>query len=268
MSRPDQRGGSYGSFRAYVDAIESRERTLRVLNREQYDPVYELLEQTMASDDVTVVDDETATGTPVDVLRLEDREGVALATSDFPSVRDTLLLVNSDLYVTGTRSLGSVETPDAVARLEDTTFEVAGRSKFLLIHISRQIEALARDTGAGVLHTGFQRLSRIGDEVGTLAAYRELEATDVATHVYGVPDWERTPVDGLHVHAHRDGEIPDTWFVVHDGGEAADRPPAAPGRRKAALVAVETSHNEYRGFWTFDATLVDDVLAYVERRYC
>lgn len=260
---------SYRSFIEYVDAVESRPKTLRVLNREDYDPVFGLLEKTFDSDDVTVVDDVTEVGTPLDVVQLEDERGIAIASSDLTTVRDTLLLVNSDLYITGTRPLAEIDTPDVVAHLENTTFDVAGKSKFLLIHISRHVEAMALETGAGVLHAGFQELSRVTDERGTFEAYRRLAETTVETHAYGVPDWEHPPEEDIVVHGHRDGEIPKAWFVVHDGGERANRNlDTHPDRRKAALVATETGPNEYRGFWTFEPELVDDVLAYIETTYC
>jgi DICT domain-containing protein len=190
---------------------------------------------------------------------LHDEQQPAIATSPLQDVERSLLMVNSDLYVTGTRSLSEVHTPEVVVNLDEVTFSVAGKRKFLLIHISRHVEAMAHETAGGVLHTGFQKLSRITDERGTAEAYRQIVDRGVDVHVYGSGDWGAPTDLDVTVHAHETGEITDSWFVVYDGDGDDDR--------KAALVAVETGDNEYRGFWTFETDLVDDVIAYIDRTY-
>lgn len=250
-------------FAAFVEEFESREKTVTVLNREAVDPVYSLLETKLGGDDVTVREAETGSDGPVDAVVVEDEadgERVAVAASGLDEIRNTLLLVNSDLYVTGTVGLDELETPDAVARLDDVTFDVAGRSKFLLIHISRHVERVALETDGGVLYSGFQELDRVHDERGTLRAYRNLAASGVDVHAYGVPDHDPGALpDALTLHEHTDGEIPRSWFVVHDGGGVDDR--------KAALVAVETGPNEFSGYWTFDPERVDPVIDYIDETY-
>ncbi|MFC7134655.1 MULTISPECIES: DICT sensory domain-containing protein [Salinibaculum] len=241
-----------------IDDVDSRQHTLTVLNREEYDPVVNLLEKMFDSEHVDVREGGTEPAAPGNVLMLQDEEGLAVATSTLDEVRDQLLLVNSDLYITGTRPLAEVETSDVVANMDDTTFTVSGKSKFLLIHISRHVERMALETGGGVLHSGFQELSRIHDERGTDAAYRQLVDTDVDVHVYGIPDWDAPP-ESMYVHAATDGEIPEAWFVVHDGDGRDER--------KAALVCVETGPNEYEGFWTFQPAIVDEVLDYLKETY-
>jgi len=241
-----------------IDRVDSRQHTLTVINREEYDPVLRLLEKVFDSENVDVRESGFEPAGPANILQLQDEDGLAVATSSLDEVRDRLLMVNSDMYITGTTPLDEVETSRVVANLDDTTFTVSGKSKFLLIHISRHVERLALDTGAGVLHSGFQELSRIHDERGTARAYRQLTDTDVEVHVYGIPDYD-SPPEEMHVHAARDGEIPKSWFVVHDGD--------GDDERKAALVCVETGPNEYEGFWTFRPDVVDEVLAYLERTY-
>lgn len=240
-----------------VDRVDSRQHTLTVINREESDPVMNLLRKTFDSENVEVREAGTEPAGPVNILQLQDREGFGIATSTLDEVRDQFLLVNSDMYITGTRSLEEVETSDVVVNLDDTTFTVSGKSKLLLIHISRHIERLALETGSGVLHSGFQQLSRIHDERGTEKAYRKLAASDVAVHIYGRPDWESPPSE-MHVHA-GEGELAKAWFVVHDGDGADER--------KAALVCLETEPNEYEGFWTFRPNVVDEVLSYLEATY-
>lgn len=247
------------TFADFIDAVESTDHTLTVFNREDHEPVVRLLEQVFDSEHVDVREAGAEPAGPADIVQLQGEDGLAIATSPLGEIRDSLLLVNSDLYITGTRSLDQVTSSNVVANLGETTFTVAGKSKFLLIHISRQVEAMALETGDGVLHSGFQYLSRIRDERGTDRAYRRLANTGVDVHVYGVPDWEHPPVEDLIVHGHETGEIPTAWFVVHDGN--------GDPRRKAALVAVEVGPNEYEGFWTFRETLVDEILAYIDETY-
>lgn len=237
--------------------IDSHDHTLTVLNRKTHDPMMNLLESMFESEHVAVQEAGTESAGPANIVQLHDVDGVAVATSSLADIRDQLLLVNSDMYITGTRTLDSVETADVVANLDDTTFNVSGKSKFLLIHISRHIERMALETGSGDLHSGFQYLSRIHDERGTDRAYRQLADTDVDVHVYGVPDWDQPPRE-LSVHSGVD-ELEQVWFVVHDGDGADDR--------KAALVCHETGPNEYDGFWTFRPSTVDDVLDYLETTY-
>jgi hypothetical protein len=250
-------------FAAFVDQFDSREKTVTVLNREAVDPIYSLLESKIGTGDVTVQERSTGNGTPVDAVVVEDADGddrLAVATSPLSAVRDSLLLVNSDLYVTGTVGLEEIETPDVVAHLDEVTFDVTRRSKFLLIHISRHIERLAYDTDGGALHSGFQRLDRIQDERGTLRAYENLAASGVDVHAYGIPTHDSAALpDSLTLHGYEDGEIPRSWFVVHDG--------AGDDSRKAALVAVETDTDEFSGYWTFDPGHVEDVLEYIEDEY-
>jgi hypothetical protein len=240
-----------------IETHDSREKTVTVLNRESVDPIYSLLEKTVEADTVTVRERETDSDGPMDVVLVEDGEA-AIGVSSMDAVQDTLLMVNSDLYVTGTVSLDEVETPEAVASLNDVTFDVADRQKFLLIHISRHIEALALETGGGELHVGFQELERINAERGTRSAYERLGDSDVETHVYGLPTDQALP-DGLIVHDDEKEELANSWFVAHDG--------AGTDERKAALNAVETGPNEYTGYWTFDPDETDDSLTYLQRTY-
>lgn len=243
-----------------VGRVDSDQRTVTVLNRDEYDPVMSLLERLFDSENVDVRESGTAPAGPANIVQLQDEDGLAIATSGLDEIRDRLLMVNSDMYVTGTRSLEDVDTSNVVANLDDTTFTVANKSKFLLIHLSRHIEALALETGDGVLHTGFQRLSRIRDERGTERAYRRLAGTDLDVHVYGLPDVDLSDWPaGVRVHDRDTDDVADGWFVVHDG-DGLDR-------RKAALVCVETGREEYEGFWTFQPDTVDDILDYLTDRY-
>lgn len=63
--------------------------------------------------------------------------------------------------------------------LRDIVFELRGypesaKEKLLLIAMSRFVEARALAVGAGEMHVGFQRLSRLTDEFGTQRVYERL----------------------------------------------------------------------------------------------
>lgn len=249
----------------FTTPSEPREATVSVLNPENNCPIYRLLTQLFDEDVVTVQDAQTDTDTvPSDVVLIETDGEPDLAVSPLEAIRDELLLVNSDIYVTGTRELEEVETPDAITALEEVPFTVEGypqnsKEKLLLIEMSRHIEAMAWQAGEGRLATGFQYLSRLDDEVGTERVYTRLGTeTDVDTHIYGVPDSEPM-IDGVTIHGSNSAELRQSWFVVY---ESAHHPHEA-----AALIAENTGLHRWEGMWTYDAGRVAEILDYLDQTY-
>ncbi|ELZ47100.1 hypothetical protein C464_09222 [Halorubrum coriense DSM 10284] len=208
------------------------------------------------------------------VLLMEDDEVVAGST--LAELGDAVLFVNSDLYVTGSRSLGDVDLPSVISGLNDATFTLRGypesnRQKLLLITISRFIERVAWMAGDGTLRSSFQRLSRIDDEVGTREVYDRVSGTGVDTHLYGVPDRLPADLDAV-VHAGNDPDFTDSWFVVFrppEGPHPAQSDPDTDLERGVeggvGLLAVETEPRVWRGLWTFDADRISRVNRYIER---
>jgi DICT domain-containing protein len=143
--------------------------------------------------------------------------------------------------------------------VRDSILTVTDKQKFLLIQISREIEAMALTAGEGVLHSGFQYLSRLDDERETLAAHERLGDADLDVHVYGAPDADPIDYPGVDCDGDDGEEITHSWFVVF----TTDRD----GPREAALVAHEREPEHWDGFWTFDPELVAEVEAYVESAY-
>jgi hypothetical protein len=191
------------------------------------------------------------------------KDGERVAESRLDAVGEAVLFVNSDLYITGSRQLEDVQTPAVIRELSDVPFLAAGypstrKEKFLLIEISRFIEALAYRAGTGRIHSGFQALRRIDDEKGTRTVYEALADSGIETAVYGVGDWE-SPSSSLSAHSGSD-ELDEVWFVVYapSGGVAA---------RHAALVCVEDDDGHWRGFWTFDPERVERIESYVVDAY-
>jgi hypothetical protein len=250
----------------FAQPPDDHEATVTVLDRDSKQPLYRLLTRFLDEESVTVQAAATeSTDVPPDTVLLEKTGTTAgLAVSPFDAVRDELLLVNADIYVTGTRGLAGVETPDVIEHLDELPFTVSGRpddskEKLLLIQISRHIEAMAWQAGEGRLATGFQYLSRVDDESGTRRVYDHLGTeTGVDAHVYGVPDTD-LDLPGVTVHAEDTDELRKMWFVVY---QSSVHP-----HESAALVAVETEPETWEGCWTYDPGRVGAILDYLDCRY-
>ncbi|GAA0657212.1 hypothetical protein GCM10009019_21650 [Salarchaeum japonicum] len=196
-----------------------------------------------------------------DVVYLLD-EGDVVAKSPLGAVQDSILVVNSDLYKTGTRKPEDVELPAVIDGLANTPFRLRGhptsdKEKLLLITVSRYIERLALETDGGTHRASFQRLSRINDEQGTRAVYERLADTDTETHVYGMPDWTPPPEFDVTMHGGWNEDFRTSWFVVHV--------PADSSRPHAALVAIEVESGTWDGLWTYDTDTVQQLNRYIER---
>lgn len=129
--------------------------------------------------------------------------------------------------------------------------------------ISRYIERRAWLAGGGTLRASFQRLSRINDERGTRFVYETLAESPVTTHIYGIPDWQPPAELSLISHGGHTPDFRESWFVVFTppdgGGTDANNAAASP----AALLAIETAPRKWRGYWTFDPSLVAEIDDYI-----
>lgn len=240
------------------------------------------LSETTESADVDLDDFVDDDAVPFDRTSIEDVENLVLlveggdvvASSTLEELINAILLVNSDLYITGTRDIDELDLPGVLTGLEDTVFTLKGypesnKQKLLLITISRFIERVAWEAGEGTLRSSFQRLSRLDDEVGTRQVYKKVSDAGVDTHLYGVPDEIPSELDSV-IHAGNSIDFTDTWFVVY-------RPPEGPKRIDAdddlqrgidggvALLAVEVEPRLWRGVWTFDPDRIDRINGYIER---
>lgn len=242
----------------FITSVETRRKTLTVHNEDEPESLVRMLKRMVDSPDVEVREGDLDEPGPANVVVLEDEDGTELGVSTIGDLGDSVLMVNSDLYVTGTRSIDEVNTPAVLVNLDQTFFDVAGKQKMLLIEISRHIESLAWETGTGTLQTGFQYLSRVDDERGTRRVYDRLSASDVDVHVYGHPDRVPNLDEDVTVHGEASAELRRSWFVVHTD---------CPDGRKAALVAEETGPNEWHGYWSFDPDHADAVADYLFEQY-
>ena len=251
------------TFADFLDRVPGSQRELVVVNRNAPAPLVTMLESVFSDQPVGVTEEEIAAYDDDTVLLFE--EGEVVAESPLSALNDSILMVNSDLYTTGTVGLDGLTVPDVVEGLRDTVFTLRGYAesstgKLLLILISRHIERLACEHG-GRLRASFQRLSRIDDEVGTRAVYERTARTEADVHVYGIPDWTPSPELKLTMHGSYDADLRRTWFVLFDPPDGGA--PAPP----TALLAIETESRVWDAFWTEEAALVGDLCRYVERTY-
>ncbi|POG55607.1 DICT sensory domain-containing protein [Haloferax marisrubri] len=279
---------------SFLGAIDTASQSLSVVNRSAPDPVLRMLETTFADQPVDVDElSDDARGDDVVVLSEQTPEGrEVVATSSLEEVMNTVLLVNSDLYKTGQANLAEFELPSVLTRLDDVPFSLRGypesdKEKLLLVAISRYIERHAWRAGDGRLRSSFQRLSRIEDERGTRAVYQKVAATDVQTHVYGIPDWTPPSNSDLLTHGGYTNDFYDSWFVVYtppgddstdttdstgsagsvgaaDGGRDGSIDSVEPGQ-PVALLALETEPKRWEGYWTFRPSLVADIDRYISQ---
>jgi hypothetical protein len=153
------------SLASFIERGPVADRSLAVVNRTRPRPIQEMLEELFAEQHVDV-EELDVPDAEADVVLLLDDDREVIASSPLQALEEELLLVNSDLYVTGTRALEDVTMPAVLEGLAETPFRVRGypaahSEKLPLIAISRYIERLAWEHGAGRLRSSFQRLSRL-----------------------------------------------------------------------------------------------------------
>lgn len=235
-------------LRQYVEGDNSQW-NVAVVNRTQPEPILRMVEKLFDNQPVSVSEGQREKYPDDTVLLLKD--GDVVEHSKLRDLSDSILMVNSDLYTTGSVGLEDFKIPDVIKRMQDTTFQLRGfpesnSEKLVLTVVSRYIEYLTWEYG-GSHRASFQRLSRIDDESGTENVYRRISNTgDV--HVYGVPDTIPEREMGVKIHAGWWGDYKTSWFVTHESPMDA-----------AALVAIEDGPNEWLGRWTTDRSRVEDI---------
>lgn len=135
----------------------------------------------------------------------------------------------------------------AVYELFDETVFVALTRRQLLA-TSRELEDRAWRTGRGHLHAGFQSAAALDAQADL---YAELAATtDVEVHLYIADEPSTDRFDGTAVRVHTDPNpnVARYWFLLFEDG--------SDGTQNCALVAEQTDEESYRGFWTYDPSLV------------
>lgn len=226
------------TLRDIIDTVRSQERTLVVKAPPDWESMVGEVREYFESQNVTVVHEDVGT---------EDAERVVLQAGSEELARVSLDALRALIDPQVGRRLGeSVPYSTLLDGLSDTTFTSFDPGQMLTA--SREIEDRAWRMGYGVLYAGFQRFSVFEEQQ---AVYDRVAESNLEVHVFGEPDI--IPAKGPYeIHRLSTDEIRRTWFVVYDGG----------GRESqaSALLAEERRDGEYYGFWTYDPSLVEDIL--------
>ncbi|APE96273.1 hypothetical protein [Halodesulfurarchaeum formicicum] len=249
------------SLRQFVPEREDTAHSLVLVNSTAPAPVREMLVDLFEDQPITVEEIEDESYETDTILLVKN--GSVIATSPLHAVQNAVLLVNSDLFVTGTRGLEDLAVPDVIEGLEGVPFTLTGypesdTEKLLLILISRLIERRAVRADEGTLRASFQRLSRIKDEQGTKTVYEQLGESSVDTHVYGEPDWIPSHEYDVVTHGGNGENFQKAWFVLF---EPTGYPDAALG-----LLAYEISPRRWEGFYALGEGELAAVSTHVTRR--
>lgn len=194
------------------------------------------------------VEEESVPDGPDDFVVLHD-DGEFLAAADLDVLRQAVTF-ESGLF--DASDFEDTMVPEVLKHVDDATFTAYGKRQMILG--SREIEERAWRENGGELHAGFQHLSLLREQWNL---YERLGERDVEVNAYGTPDWQPPETDWLTVNDEEADEIRNSWFVVFD----------APGTGDCALLAEEREVNEFAGFWTYDESIVGDVLGHLRSRY-
>ena len=241
------------SLAALIDAMVTAGYTLTIANYDGGDEVLAEIREYMERLNVSTQTATLSTDWPANAALLHRGEDVLAATP----VAELHNAIGLEAIEADTELLAGV-TPELLEHVHRSEYAVENGGKLEMVKISRLIETRALETGAGELHTGFQRIDRVADELGTRQLYESIAEAGVEVHLYGEPG--SVPREELYtLHTGADPELAKSWFVVHDG--------AGQPARKAALVSEERAPERYTGFWTYQPELVDSVTGYLTATY-
>ncbi|MGB9965269.1 DICT sensory domain-containing protein [Halobacterium sp. CBA1126] len=227
-----------------VDRVDERALTLTLYNADVPRSVLRDVQSYFEVQSVDLRRAATDDGDPRNFVVLHDGSEYLAATS----LGSLYRVIRPDSPLIEASDPGEIAYPELFEHIDQSVFTDYGRDRMVVA--SREIESSAHRLG-GRLHAGFQRLSNLRPQY---RLYERLAAAGVDTHIYGRPNWT-VPTDAHTIHAYDDEEITDTWFVVLDADDDAD---------KRALLAEERHDDQFYGFWTFDSDIVDTILARLE----
>lgn len=233
------------SLSELIAGVEEHEKTLTVVNGDA--DATEALREQFRDRNLTVTAEETPSGEPGGfVVLAKDGEFVTAAAVD------DVLRADAE----STPGFEEEAYRQIIDHLDETLFTSYDIEK--MVAASREIEDRAWRIGKGTLHSGFQKLSLLEDELDVYGRLAGKEGLDV--HAYATPDAEVPDHDtALTIHVERTEEIANSWFVVYDG--------AGVDVNKCALLAEEREPHGFYGFWTYDPDTVDWLTDYLEGTY-
>ena len=111
-------------WQVFSKQSDSAEWSLQIINRTGPEPIKRMVEDLFGNLS-TQVSETTREEADTDLVVLL-RDGEVVGSSSLSTLRDTLLLVNSDYYRTGAADLGNLDVPDVILELSDTVFTLRG----------------------------------------------------------------------------------------------------------------------------------------------
>jgi DICT domain-containing protein len=237
------------NLRRTIEFVRENQKELALFNLGPPDPIIQKLEAFLQTQNVRITTRDTASGKPADIAVLSNSDTV-LAVVELRDLRELVDQSDSQVAV----GIADSAYKDILIHLKETTFTSHDTEQML--YASREIEDRARRLGDGTLHAGFQRCSVMRDQ---RAIYSYLAAQGCRVHGYACPDDVTVDLGTAQVHEENTAEIANHWFVVFDGGGT--------DAHKSALLAQERANDEFYGFWTYDAEIVDSLCEYLETTY-
>jgi hypothetical protein len=234
------------SFTELIAGVEDHEKTLTVFNADE--AAVSTLREQFHDRNISVRTEATPSGKP-DAFAVLSNEGEFVTAADLETV------LSPDEGKTDPSFEGEPYQP-ILDHLDETLFTSYDIGQ--MVAASREIEDRAWRIGKGSLHSGFQRLSILSDQMDIYEQLAEKDSLDV--HAYAVPDADVPDHDtDLTIHVERSDEIERSWFVAYDG--------AGVDVNKCALLAEEREPRSFYGFWTYDPATVDWIIDYLESTY-
>jgi hypothetical protein len=139
--------------------------------------------------------------------------------------------------------------------LDNTIFASFDRRQMLAV--SREIEERAWRVGRGRLYVGFQRAEAITAQRSVYETFAS--HSDVEARLFIADELSADLDSSIEVVSNGPSELGQYWFLMFDGG--------GDDELKCGLLAEEREDDEFYGFWTYEAAMVDDIMAYLDRAY-
>ena len=234
------------SLTELIAGVEDHEKTLTVFNAD--DETVSTLREQFHDRNISVSTERTVSGKPKSFVVLAD-DGEFVTAADI----DAILQPDDERTDPGFESEPYQPILDHLDETMFTSYDIGQ-----MVAASREIEDRAWRIGKGSLHSGFQRLSILREQINIYEQLAQKGALDV--HAYAAPDAEVPDHDtDLTIHVERSDEIERSWFVAYDG--------AGVDVNKCALLAEERESRSFYGFWTYDPATVDWIIDHLESTY-
>lgn len=140
--------GLGNSLTEFIDGVGESKWSIQIINQTASKPMEGMIDELFDGLEIDTTKIDRAGLDDDLVVLIED--GEVVVSSPLDRIKQTLLLVNSDLYKTGARKLQDIDPPDIIMELSDTVFSLRGypesnTEKLVLTLVSRQY----RIPGAG-----------------------------------------------------------------------------------------------------------------------